>query len=120
AVGLGQAHPIRNAWEVDRAEPLLVDDPLPLPDHTVAAVVDDDSLDRQPLGEAGGELLAVHGERAVAVDVDHEPAGIRRLDSHRGRQTVTHRAEPPGRSPHARALEPALLTRPHLERASAR
>src|SRR5262249_16180341 len=100
--------------EVDGAEALLVDDALPLADHAVAAVVDDHRLHGQPLLEAGGELLAVHGERAVAIDVDHELARIARLHSHGRGQAIAHGAETTSGAPHARVLEAVVLGRPHL------
>ena len=114
AVGLGELDPVGDAREVDGAVALLVDDALPLPDHAVAAIVDDDGLDGQPLGEAGGQLLAVHGEGAVAVDVDHELARIAGLHAHGRGQPVAHGAEAARGAPPARVLELVVLGRPHL------
>src|SRR6185503_3722807 len=71
AVCLGELHEVGAGSEVDGAEALLVDDALPLAHHAVAAVVDDDRLHGKLALVAGRELLAVHLEGAVAVDVHH-------------------------------------------------
>src|SRR5438445_1205646 len=118
-VGLGQLHPVGDAGQVDRAVTLLVDDALPLPDHAVAAVVDDDRLHRELLDEARGQLLAVHREGAVAVDVDHVPAGVRGLHAHGRGQAVAHGAEPARGEPRPRVRELVVLGRPHLVLADA-
>src|SRR5438093_6492741 len=119
AVGLGQLHPVGDAGQVDRAVALPVDDALPLAHHAVAAVVDDDRLHGQLLDETGSHFLAVHLERAVAVDVDDLLVRVRGLDAHGRRQAVAHGAEAARREPRAGMLEFVVLRRPHLVLADA-
>ena len=66
---------------------------FPLHDHAQVLVVEQQHLHRQLLAEAGGQLLDVHLEAAVAVDVDHEPVGELALRAHRGGQAEAHRAQ---------------------------
>ena len=60
------------------------------------------------------QLLAVHREGAVAVDVDHQLARVRGLHPHRGGQPVAHGAEPARGAPPPRVLEAVVLGGPHL------
>src|SRR5438552_14116644 len=114
AIGLGEPHVVGDAGKVDGEVALLVDDPLPLAHHAVTAVVDDDGLDGKPLAEAGGQLLAVHLERAVAVDVDDELVRVGGLHAHGRRKAVAHGPQPPRRAPAPGVLEPVVLGGPHL------
>ena len=50
---------------------------LPLNDHAEVLVVEHEHLHREVLGVQGGELLDVHHEGAVAVDVNHRLARAR-------------------------------------------
>ena len=54
---------------------LCVEAVLPLHDHAQMLVVEDDHLDRQLLAMERGQLLNVHEEAAVAVDVDDQCVG---------------------------------------------
>ena len=49
----------------------LVEPVLPLHHHAQVLVVEDEGLDLQLLDLGGGQLLAVHQEAAVPVDVHH-------------------------------------------------
>src|SRR5262245_57504876 len=114
AIRLRQSHVVGHARQVDGEEALLVDDPLPLAHHPVPAVVDDHRFDREPLADARGELLAVHLEGSVAIDVDHELVGVRRLNPHRRGEAIAHGAEPARGAPAPRMLETIVLRGPHL------
>src|SRR6266542_6180885 len=114
AIGLGEPHVVGDAGKVDGEVALLVDDPLPLAHHAVTAVVADDGLDGKPLAEACGQLLAVHLERAVAVDVDDELVGVGGLHAHGRREAVAHGPQSPRRAPAPGVLEPVVLGGPHL------
>lgn len=50
---------------------LLVEPVLPLYHHTQVLVVHDEALDIQFLYKDGGQLLAVHEEAAIAINVYH-------------------------------------------------
>src|SRR3989440_7400043 len=114
AICLRQPHPVGDPREIDGAVALLVDDALPLPDHAVPAVVDDDRLHGQLLDEARGQLLAVHREGAVPVDIDDLPAGVRGLHAHGRGQAVAHGAEPARGEPRPGVRDLVVLGRPHL------
>ena len=76
AEALGQGHEIGirllavAGAEVGVAAIALEEAVLPLHHHAQVLVVQQQHLDRQLLGEAAGQLLHVHQETAVAVDVD--------------------------------------------------
>src|SRR6266851_2714205 len=93
---------------------LVVEERLPLPDHTEVAVIDDRDLDRDAVHRAGGEFLVGHLETAVAVDGPHARAGAAHLGPHRRGHRVPHGAEAAGVQPVARALVPDELGGPHL------
>ena len=50
----------------------LVESILPLHHHAKVLVVEDHDLGLEPLHGGGGQLLAVHQERAIPVNVHHE------------------------------------------------
>src|SRR2546422_3526190 len=54
---------------------------------------------------------SVHHERAVAVDVHHEPVRVGGGDPHRRGQAVAHRAQPARGAPPPRVLELVVLCR---------
>ena len=66
--------------------------PLPLTDHAVAAVIEDENLHRQVIRGDRLELSKIHPDAAVAIHVDHQPVGTCELRSDGGRQSKTHRA----------------------------
>src|SRR3954449_4694945 len=69
-VGLGQLDEVRALPHVDVRVAVVPEQLLPLADHAEVAVVEDEHLDRDPVGHARGQLLAVHLHRAVAGDAD--------------------------------------------------
>ena len=60
------------------------------------------------------QLLNVHLEATVAVDVDHQRIRIRGLNTHRCWQTESHRAQARRAEPMARLAEVEELSGPHL------
>ena len=75
---------------VDRAEvrvgPVALHEAVfPLHDHAEVLVVEQQHFHGQVFAEAGGQLLDVHLEAAVAVDIDHEAIGELALHAHRRR-----------------------------------
>ena len=92
---------------------------LPLHDHAQVLVVEHDDLDRQLLAMDGGQLLDIHEEAAVAVDVDDQGVGEGGLGAHRGGQAIAHRSQSARGDPGPRVLEPAPLRGPHLVLADA-
>jgi hypothetical protein len=95
-------------------EAVLVEERLPLRDHALLLVVEDDDLDADVELCGGGELRQGHGEGGVAVDVDDEGVGARDLGADGGGQAVAHGAEASG-GDHGAWVRPAeVLRRPHL------
>ena len=94
--------------------PVLVEEVLPLRDHPLLLVVEDDDLDADVELRGGGQLRQGHVERGVAVDVDDEGVGLGDLGPDRRGQAVPHRAEPAG-GDHRAGMSPAeVLGGPHL------
>ena len=58
---------------------------FPLDHHAEVLVVDEQHFDRQFLAERASELLDVHQEAPVAVDIDNELVRIGYLSAHRRR-----------------------------------
>ncbi len=83
---LGQVH----GAEVSMSAVALVKPVFPLDHHAQVLIIEHDHLDGQLLAIDGCELLDIHQEAAVAVDVDDQGAGEGGLGAHRGRQAVTH------------------------------
>ena len=77
------------------------------------------TFDRELLAVERGQLLDVHEEAAVAVDVDDQGVREGRLRAHRGGQAEAHRAQAARGDPGPRVLEPGPLRRPHLVLADA-
>src|SRR5580704_12899843 len=131
AVGLGQldevghARPgrrrrIRLRAQVGLGVPPVVEQGLPLPDHTEVAVVDDGHLDRDALQRAGGQLLVGHLEAAVAIDRPHARLGTAHLGAHGRGHRESHGAQATGVDPGSRLLVGDELGGPHLMLADAR
>ena len=94
AVGLGDLHEVGEVLHPHFGVAARVEELLPLAHHAEAAVVHDDDLEVEVLGDAGGELLQRHLERAVSGD-EHARCG---------RGCRTQRPwRPEGRSPWCRA-----------------
>ena len=87
---------------------------LPLHHHAEVLVVEQEHFHRDVLGLAGGQLLDVHQDAAVAIDVDHERVGTGHLRPHRRRQAEAHRAEAARGEPRSRPAEGVELGGPHL------
>ena len=87
---------------------------FPLHDHPEVLVVQDHRLGRDLLDFACGELLHVHHERAVAVDVDDLLVGTGDLGAHRGRVAEAHCPETERADVAARLIEAVELRGPHL------
>src|SRR5262249_3545060 len=64
AVGAGQLFSVRETFQGRRAEAIVVEQLLPLPDHAEIAVVHDDDLDRQAVLGYGRQLRNRHLESA--------------------------------------------------------
>src|SRR5688572_1319857 len=85
-VGLGELDEVGPLAEVDLGVALVPEQLLPLADHAQVAVVEDEHLDRDAVLGAGGQLLRVHLDRAVAADHDGRDVGPRDGGAHPGRQ----------------------------------
>ena len=92
---------------------------LPLHDHAEVLVVQDDGLGGNLLDVRGGELLDVHQEGAVAVNVHDLLVGQGDLHAQRGGIAVAHGAEAATGRELAGILILIPLTRPHLMLADA-
>src|SRR6185437_15047364 len=92
---------------------------LPLLDHTVAEVVEDDDLDGQVVGGDRLELADVHADARVAVYVDDQTPGMRELRADRSRKPESHGAHAARGQPEPRPAEIAILRGPHLMLANA-
>ena len=77
-------------------------------------VVQDNHLDINSLGIQCAELLNVHLERTVTVNVDDGFLRARDLGSHCGGEPEAHGAEPPRCQELARIFVFVKLCRPHL------
>src|SRR5207247_4097926 len=91
AVGLDRLHEILLVERLVRARVAVrVEEMLPLADHAVAQVVQEQHLHRDVVGGEGLELAQVHADRAVAVDVDDEPARVGELRADGGGEPEAH------------------------------
>ena len=93
---------------------------LPLHDHAQVQVIEHKRLCRDALHARAGELLDVHHEGSVAINVNDLLVGTRNLRADRARVAVAHRAEPEAADERARLVEIIELRRPHLVLAHAR
>ena len=87
---------------------------MPLPDHAITEVVENDDLDREPVGSRGFKLADVHAHAAVAVDVDNEAIRFGNLGADGGRQSKPHRPHASGSQPEPWLAEIEVLSGPHL------
>ena len=92
----------------------LVEPVLPLHHHAEVLVVEEQHLDGDVFTVAGGELLDVHEDAAVSIDVDNERLWMGDLGPHRRRQSESHRAQATRGEPRPGATELVELCRPHL------
>ena len=87
---------------------------LPLHHHAKVLVVQDEHLHRQVLRVERGELLDVHDEGSVAVDVDDDGVGPGGGGANRGGEAEAHGAQAARREPVPRLVKLVMLRRPHL------
>src|SRR5690348_4236533 len=92
----------------------IVEETLPLPDHAVAAIVEEQYLDRNAIRAGGFEFAHVHADAAVTVDIDHERIRPCELRADRGGQAEAHRAHAARCKKAPRPDEVEELRGPHL------
>ena len=93
---------------------------FPLDDHAEVLIIEDHRFCGDLLDVAGGELLDVHDERAVAINVDDLFVGAGDLCAHRCGVAEAHGAETERADESARFIEAIELRSPHLMLANAR
>lgn len=95
-------------------EAVLEEERLPLGDHTLLLVVQDDDLDTNVKFSSGAQLSESHAERRITIDVDDESIGTGNLSANGGGETVTHGSSTT-RGDHGAGMSPAeVLSCPHL------
>ena len=87
---------------------------LPLHHHAQVLVVQQQHLDRQLLRVRRRQLLHVHQERAVAINVDHLAVGKGHFGPERRGIAVAHRSQTSAGQELARVFEFIVLRCPHL------
>lgn len=112
----GEARPLRPVLhpQIGVAPAAVVEAILHLRHHAEVLVVEDHHLDADFLRRDGPELMDVHLETAVAVDVDHGLFRQRQLGAHRGGEPEAHGPEPARSQQLPRAGKPVKLRRPQL------
>jgi len=115
---LGQLDEIRVAL-VGVGEAVLVEKTLPLGDHALFLVVEDEDFDADVEFGGGAELGLCHEEGGVAVDVDYEFVGLGDFGADGRGEAVAHRAEAAGGDHAARGAPAEVLGGPHLVLADA-
>ena len=93
---------------------VVVEEVLPLGDHTLLLVVEDDDLDANVELSSGGQLSESHAEGGVTINVDNESIGLGDLGADGGGETEAHSTETT-RGDHGTGVAPAeVLSGPHL------
>ena len=87
---------------------------LPLHHHTQVLIVENHRLNRNFLRIKRRQLLHIHRETAIPIDIDNQRVGKRQLRPQRSGQTKTHRPQTARREPTARLIKRIKLRRPHL------
>ena len=82
-------------------------------------VIQQEHFHWQFFAETRCQLLDVHLETAIAIDIDDQRIGTSGLDAHRGWQSKTHRAQSATGVPSTRLAEFVVLGGPHLVLANA-
>jgi hypothetical protein len=103
-----------NSDPIDPRHPHLVEAILPLHHHPQVLVVEDHNLDWQVLHLDCRQLLHVHDEAAVAVDIDNKSVGAGGDRPQSGGQPKAHGSEPPGGNPSPGLIILVPLGGPHL------
>ena len=89
---LGATDVVRMAEDSLSAD-TLIKDVFPLDNHTEVLVVHDHDLDRDVFHDGGGELLDIHHEGAVPIDIDDGAFRAGHLGTEGGRQAKSHGSE---------------------------
>ncbi|KAI6777120.1 hypothetical protein HG530_001065 [Fusarium avenaceum] len=111
--GLSELDEIRVAL-VSMGVSILVEDVLPLCDHTLLLVVKNNDLDTNLELGSGGKLSQGHVEGSITVDVDDKSVRLGDLGTNGGGQTETHGSETT-RCDHGSGMSPSeVLGGPHL------
>src|SRR3954465_2085722 len=100
--------------------PPLVKETLPLPDHAVTAIVEQQHLDGDAIRARCFQFARIHPDTAVTVDVDYQRIRPRQLCANSRGQSEPHRSHAARRQKAARLDELEELRRPHLMLADAR
>ena len=117
--GIGELHEV-GVRGIGRGNvALVVEELLPLVDHSEHVVVDDGELNRQTILDDGGELAHGHLEAAVASNRPDGLIGRADLHSHSARHLVAHCAGASRRDEGAGVLVGEVLGGPHLVLADA-
>jgi hypothetical protein len=99
---------------VSPGETVLVEERLPLGNHSLLLVVQDNDLDTNVELGNGGKLLKRHVEGSVSVNVDNDSVRAGNLGSNGGRKTESHGSKTTG-GDHGTGVSPAeVLSSPHL------
>src|SRR5215468_12349521 len=101
------------------AKPLGEKHLLPLPDHTVALIVEENRLHRQVVVRDGLHLADVHPQTAVTIDVDDETIGAGELRADGSGQSESHGPHRTRGQERLRMLVIEILSGPHLMLADA-
>ncbi len=113
--GFGQLRIVRDLGaEITGGDPASVEEVLPLFDHPVTTVVEDDDFDWNVLGSCSDQLLEGHLEASVTVEGVHGAFGPSRLGPDCRRHGEAHRAQSAGVDPCAGLGESPELRGPHL------
>lgn len=93
---------------------VVVEEVLPLRDHALLLVVEDDDLDANVELSRSGELGEGHAEGGIAVNVNDESIRLGDLGADGGGETIAHGTETTG-GDHGTGVAPAeVLSGPHL------
>lgn len=93
---------------------VVVEEVLPLRNHALLLVVEDDDLDANVELSSGRELGEGHAEGGIAVDVNDKSIGLGNLGADGGGETEAHGTETTG-GDHGTGVAPAeVLSGPHL------
>ena len=93
---------------------MVIEEALPLVDHTESTVVDDDYLKGYAVDGGRGHLLRVHLEGTVACDADHLVLRTADLSADGRGEAKAHGAQTARRDEGAGVLAMDILVRPHL------
>src|SRR5260370_30385136 len=104
-IGAGQFFGVGETIEGGRAESIVIEQLLPLADHSEIAIVHDDDLDRQSVRGDGSQFRDGHLESAIATDSDDDLVRLSELRADGGRQAESHGADAAGIDPQTSLIE---------------